>query len=162
MAGMKGKSGPPGNMNAFKHGLAAIQKRPEDGVPTQHEENVRQQILEGFGCGQGRRRSNKHGHQDFSGGYRLRCRKNFGERTLNNRGKIYGRRPFRLSSVLVNLHESLRSSFARLQLDQIGPRHGYVVSVTEARKQREGLQDLFLIFLRRAVHRHVNVVIADA
>ena len=27
MAGLKGKSGPPGNMNAFKHGLAAIQKR---------------------------------------------------------------------------------------------------------------------------------------
>jgi len=26
MAGLKGKSGPPGNMNAFKHGLAAIQK----------------------------------------------------------------------------------------------------------------------------------------
>jgi len=23
MAGLKGKSGPPGNMNAFKHGLAA-------------------------------------------------------------------------------------------------------------------------------------------
>ena len=28
MTGLKGKSGPPGNMNAFKHGLAAIQKRP--------------------------------------------------------------------------------------------------------------------------------------
>ena len=25
MAGLKEKSGPPGNMNAFKHGLAAIQ-----------------------------------------------------------------------------------------------------------------------------------------
>jgi hypothetical protein len=24
---LKGKSGPPGNMNAFKHGLAAIQKQ---------------------------------------------------------------------------------------------------------------------------------------
>ena len=48
MAGLKGKSGPPGNMNAFKHGLAAIQKRREEGAPTQHEENVRQQILEGL------------------------------------------------------------------------------------------------------------------
>jgi hypothetical protein len=37
MAGLKGKSGPPGNMNAFKHGLAAIQKRREEGLPTQHE-----------------------------------------------------------------------------------------------------------------------------
>ena len=27
MADLKGKSGPPGNMNAFKHGLTAIQKR---------------------------------------------------------------------------------------------------------------------------------------
>jgi hypothetical protein len=26
MAGLKGKSGHPGNMSAFKHGLAAIQK----------------------------------------------------------------------------------------------------------------------------------------
>src|SRR5262245_55429445 len=46
--GIKGKSGPPGNMNAFKHGLAAIQKRRDEGVSTQHEENVRQQILEGL------------------------------------------------------------------------------------------------------------------
>ena len=38
MAGLKGKSGPPGNMNAFKHGLAAIQKRREEGIPTEHEE----------------------------------------------------------------------------------------------------------------------------
>ena len=55
MAGLKGKSGPPGNMNAFNHRLAAIQKRREDGIPTEHEEsirteheeNVRQQVLEG-------------------------------------------------------------------------------------------------------------------
>jgi hypothetical protein len=48
MAGLKGKSGPPGNMNAFKHGLAAIQKRREESVTTEHEENVRQQILQGL------------------------------------------------------------------------------------------------------------------
>jgi hypothetical protein len=48
MAGMKGKSGPPGNMNAFKHGLASIQKRREEGIPTEHEESVRQQILDGL------------------------------------------------------------------------------------------------------------------
>jgi hypothetical protein len=46
MAGLKGKSGPPGNMNAFKHGLAAIQKRREEGVNTDHEESVRRQILD--------------------------------------------------------------------------------------------------------------------
>ena len=48
MAGLRGKSGPPGNMNAFKHGLAAIQKRREEGIPTEHEETVRQQILNGL------------------------------------------------------------------------------------------------------------------
>jgi hypothetical protein len=48
MAGMKGKSGRPGNMNAFKHGLASIQKRREESVTTEYEENVRQQILEGL------------------------------------------------------------------------------------------------------------------
>ena len=48
MAGLKGKSGPPGNMNAFKHGLAAIQKRREEGVNTEHDESVRQQILDGL------------------------------------------------------------------------------------------------------------------
>ena len=48
MAGLKGKSGPPGNMNAFKHGLAAIQKRREESVTTEHEEGVRQQILDGL------------------------------------------------------------------------------------------------------------------
>jgi hypothetical protein len=40
MAGLKGKSGPPGNMNAFKHGLAAIQKRREEAVTTEHEESA--------------------------------------------------------------------------------------------------------------------------
>jgi hypothetical protein len=40
MAGMKGKSGPPGNMNAFKHGLAAIQKRREESITTEHEEQI--------------------------------------------------------------------------------------------------------------------------
>jgi len=48
MAGLKGKSGPPGNMNAFKHGLAAIQKRREESATTEHEETVMQQILEGL------------------------------------------------------------------------------------------------------------------
>ena len=48
MAGMKGRSGPPGNVNAFKHGLAAIQKRREEAVTTEHEESVRQQILDGL------------------------------------------------------------------------------------------------------------------
>jgi hypothetical protein len=35
-------------MNAFKHGLAAIQKRREESIATDHEEGVRQQILQGL------------------------------------------------------------------------------------------------------------------
>ena len=51
MAGIPGKGGvkrTPGKMNAFKHGLAAIQKRREEGIPTEHEETVRQQVLDGL------------------------------------------------------------------------------------------------------------------
>src|SRR5262249_9687544 len=48
MAGLKGKSGPRGNMNAFKHGLAAIQKRRGESITTEYEEGVRQQILDGL------------------------------------------------------------------------------------------------------------------
>jgi hypothetical protein len=48
------------NMNAFKHGLAAIQKRREESVTTEHEEGVRQQILDGLIADKGRCfRSNK-------------------------------------------------------------------------------------------------------
>jgi predicted RNase H-like nuclease (RuvC/YqgF family) len=32
-------------MNAFKHGLAAIQKRREERITTEQEESVRQQII---------------------------------------------------------------------------------------------------------------------
>ena len=35
-------------MNAFKHGLAAIQKRREESITTENEESVRQQILDGL------------------------------------------------------------------------------------------------------------------
>jgi hypothetical protein len=48
MAGIRGRSGPPANQNAFKLGLAAIQKRREESVTTEHEESVRQQILDGL------------------------------------------------------------------------------------------------------------------
>jgi hypothetical protein len=63
MAGLKGKSGPPGNMNAFKHGLAAIQKRREEST-TEHEETVRQQILDGL-------IADKGGHEQISTATRI-------------------------------------------------------------------------------------------
>jgi len=46
--GLKGRSGPPGNQNAFRHGLAAIEKRQDDGLLALPDESVRQQILDGL------------------------------------------------------------------------------------------------------------------
>src|SRR5215831_17756661 len=52
--GVKGRSGPPSNQNAFKHGLAAIQKRREESITTEYEESIRQQIVEGLISDKGR------------------------------------------------------------------------------------------------------------
>jgi hypothetical protein len=48
MAGKKGQSGPPGNANAFRHGLAAVQRRRADGELTQDERDIRADILVGL------------------------------------------------------------------------------------------------------------------
>ena len=48
MAGVKGRSGPPGNQNNFKHGLSAIEKRREAGVITAQEDGIRTEILVGL------------------------------------------------------------------------------------------------------------------
>src|SRR5439155_19722154 len=46
--GLKGRSGPPGNQNAFRHGLAAIEKRQDAGLLSPLDQSVRQQILDGL------------------------------------------------------------------------------------------------------------------
>src|SRR6266496_2753453 len=48
MAGKKGQSGPPGNANAFRHGLAAVQRRRADGELTNEEQDIRADILAGL------------------------------------------------------------------------------------------------------------------
>src|SRR5215831_12223259 len=48
MAGVCGKSGPPGNQNAFKHGLAGITQRRANGALTADEQAVREEILAGL------------------------------------------------------------------------------------------------------------------
>jgi hypothetical protein len=48
MAGKKGQSGPPGNANAFRHGLAAVQSRRVDGELTEEEQDIRADILAGL------------------------------------------------------------------------------------------------------------------
>src|SRR5499427_8326940 len=48
MAGIRGKSGPPGNQNAFRHGLAGIVQRRADGVLNPAEQSIREEILSGL------------------------------------------------------------------------------------------------------------------
>jgi hypothetical protein len=48
MAGIRGKSGPPGNQNAFRHGLAGIAQRRSDGVLNPAEQLIREEILSGL------------------------------------------------------------------------------------------------------------------
>ncbi len=48
MAGIRGKSGPPGNQNVFRHGLAAVQQRRITGALTEAERDIRADILAGL------------------------------------------------------------------------------------------------------------------
>jgi hypothetical protein len=48
MAGIRGKSGPPANQNAFKHGLAGISQRRANGALTPDEQAIREDILAGL------------------------------------------------------------------------------------------------------------------
>ena len=47
MAGIRGRSGPPGNQNAFRHGLAGISQRRADGVLNPGA-SIREEILSGL------------------------------------------------------------------------------------------------------------------
>ena len=48
MAGLKGRSGPPCNQNAFKHGLAGIADRRAAGALSPAEQAIREEILAGL------------------------------------------------------------------------------------------------------------------
>ena len=48
MAGIRGRSGPPANQNAFRHGLAGIAQRRTDGVLNPAEQSIREEILSGL------------------------------------------------------------------------------------------------------------------
>jgi hypothetical protein len=48
MAGLRGKSGPPGNQNAFRHGLAGILQRRVNGALNSNEQSIREEILAGL------------------------------------------------------------------------------------------------------------------
>jgi hypothetical protein len=48
MAGIRARSGPPGNQNAFRHGLAGIAQRRADGILHPAELSIREEILSGL------------------------------------------------------------------------------------------------------------------
>jgi hypothetical protein len=48
VAGIRGRSGPPGNQNAFRHGLAVIAQRRADGALNATEQSIREEILSGL------------------------------------------------------------------------------------------------------------------
>ena len=48
LAGIRGRSGPPGNQNAFRHGLAGIAQRRADGVLNPQEKSIREEIVPGL------------------------------------------------------------------------------------------------------------------
>jgi hypothetical protein len=48
MAGAAGRSGPPGNRNAFRHGLASISQRRINGALNPSEQSIREEILAGL------------------------------------------------------------------------------------------------------------------
>jgi hypothetical protein len=48
MAGIRGNSGPPGNQNAFRHGLAGCVQRRADGALNPAEHSIREEILSGL------------------------------------------------------------------------------------------------------------------
>ena len=48
IAGIGGRSGPPGSQNAFRHGLAGIAQRRADGVLNPAEHSIREEILGGL------------------------------------------------------------------------------------------------------------------
>ena len=48
MAGTRGRSGPPGNQTAFRHGPAAISQRRNNGALSSTENSIREEILAGL------------------------------------------------------------------------------------------------------------------
>ena len=48
MAGICGQSGPPGNQNALRHGLAGISQRQANGALNPTDHSIREEILAGL------------------------------------------------------------------------------------------------------------------
>jgi len=48
MAGIRGRSGPPSNQNAFRHGLAGISQRRTNGALNHTEQSICDEILAGL------------------------------------------------------------------------------------------------------------------
>ena len=62
MAGIRGRSGPPGNQNAFRHSLAGIAQRRADGVLNPEEQSIREEIPSGLLADKGGEVADQHRH----------------------------------------------------------------------------------------------------
>ena len=72
MAGIRGRSGPPGNQNAFRHGLAGISQRRADGALNPLEQSIREEILSGLLARQRGGTADQHSHACAGGDHRQR------------------------------------------------------------------------------------------
>ena len=72
MAGMRGRSGPAGNQNAFRHSLAGISQCRVDGVLNPAEQSIREEILSGLLADKGRSGADQHSDACAGGDHRER------------------------------------------------------------------------------------------
>jgi hypothetical protein len=70
MAGIRGRSGPPNNLNAFRHGIAGIAQRRADGFLNPQEQSIREEILSGLLADKGRSGADQHRHARAGGDHR--------------------------------------------------------------------------------------------
>jgi len=72
MAGIDGRSGPPGNQNAFRLGIAGISQRRADGVLNPAEQSIREKILSDLLADEGGAAQISTRHGRAGGDYRKR------------------------------------------------------------------------------------------
>jgi hypothetical protein len=70
MAGIHGRSAPPNNLNAFRHGIAGIAQRRADGFLNPQEQSIREEILSGLLADKGRSGADQHRHARAGGDHR--------------------------------------------------------------------------------------------
>lgn len=73
MAGIRGRSGPPRNQNAFRYGLAGVSQRRADGALNPAEQSAREEILSGLLSDKRGSYADQYRYARAGGDYRERC-----------------------------------------------------------------------------------------